>query len=64
MGMRGLHDLGNIIENGEGSEDEKREREARNAGSAIGAVVGIAAGLAIRMGNDDEDEEDGFDISM
>ena len=64
MGVRGLHDLGNIIENGEESEEEKREREARNAGSAIGAVVCIAAGLAIGMGNDDEDEEDGFDISM
>ena len=68
MGMRGLHDLGNIIENADESEEEKREREAINAGSALGAVVGIAAGLAIGMDDDDEDidvdEYEGFDFSM
>ena len=68
MGVRGLHDLGQIIEDDEESEEEKREREARNAGSALGAVVGIAAGLAIGMDDDDEDidvdEYEGFDISM
>ena len=68
MGVRGLHDLGQIIEDDEESEEEKREREARNAGSAIGAVIGIAAGLAIAMDDDagdvDEDEDEGFDISM
>ena len=59
MGARGLHDLGQIIEDDEESEEEKREREARNAGSALGAVVGIAAGLAIGMDDDDEDIDDG-----
>jgi len=72
MGVRGLHDLGNIIEDGKESEEEKREREARNAGSALGAVVGIAAGLALGVDDDTEDIDDdeyedydeGFDISM
>lgn len=32
MGVRGLHDLGNIIEDDEETEEEKREREARIAG--------------------------------
>ena len=68
MGMRGLHDLGNIIENADETEEEKRESEARNAGYALGAVVGIAAGLAIGLDDDDEDvdkdEYEGFDISM
>ena len=74
MGVRGLHDLGNVIENGEETEEDKREREARNAGSAIGAVVGIAAGLALGIDDDTEDienddyedveEDEGFDISM
>ena len=71
MGVRGLHDLGQIIEDDEESEEEKREREARNAGSALGAVVGIAAGLALGMGEADEidedeyeDEDEEFDISM
>lgn len=74
MGVRGLHDLGNIIEDDEESEEEKREREARNAGSALGAVVGIAAGLALGIDDDTEDienddyedveEDEGFDISM
>ena len=72
MGVRGLHDLGNIIENGEESEEEKREREARNTGSALGAVVGIAAGLALGIDDDTEnigedeceDEDEGFGISM
>ena len=75
MGMRGLHDLGNIIGNNEESEEEKREREARNASSALGAVVGVAAGLAMSAMNngaedidkdefEDEDEDEGFDITM
>ena len=80
MGVRGLHDLGNIIEDDEETEEEKREREARIAGSTLGAVVGIAAGLAIGMDDDDEDvdkdeydegyededeyEDEGFDITM
>ncbi len=72
MGMRGLHDLGNIIESDEESEEGKREREARNAGSALGTVVGIAAGLALGIDDDAEeidedeyeDEDEGFDISM
>jgi len=74
MGMCGFHDLGNVIENGEETEEDKREREARNAGSAIGAVVGIAAGLALGIDDEGEDienddyedveEDEGFDISM
>ena len=59
MGVRGLHDLGNIIENADETEEETREREARNAGSALGAVVSIAAGLALGIDDDDEDIDDG-----
>ena len=72
MGARGLGNLTNLFEDGEESEEEKREREARNAGTALGVAAGILAGMAIGLTQDDEkveetndeDEREGFDISM
>ena len=72
MGVRGIHDLGNIIENGEESEEEKREREARHAGEAVGVLVGGAVGFAIGFVEKqtipaedvDDGEDEGFEISM
>ena len=71
MGIRGLENLTDILEDGDESEEEKREREARNTGTALGVAAGIIAGMAIGLGQDedgdieeDEDEQEGFDISM
>lgn len=72
MGARGLGNLTSLFEDGEESEEEKREREARNAGSALGATVGLIAGAVIgftqqqSMSTDDidDDEDEGFDITM
>ena len=72
MGARGLGNLTNLFQDGEESEKEKREREARNAGAAIGTAAGIIAGMAIGLTQDDEKveetdgegEREGFDISM
>ena len=71
MGIRGLENLTDILEDGEESEEEKREREAKNTGTALGVAAGIIAGMAIGLGHDedgdieeDEDAQEGFDISM
>jgi len=73
MGLRGIANVGNIIEaDGEESEEEKREREARHAGEAVGAVVGFGIGAAVELTKqkqtptDDVDdcEDEGFEISM
>ena len=74
MGARGIANVGNIIEDGDGeeSEEEKRQREARNAGSALGAAVGLAAGAVIGLTQQhptptediDDGEDEGFEISM
>lgn len=72
MGARGLGNLTSLFEDGEESEEEKRQREARNAGSALGATVGFIAGAVIgftqqqSMSTDDidDDEDEGFDITM
>lgn len=71
MGIRGLENLTDILEGDNETEEEKREREARNTGTALGVAAGIIAGMAIGLGHDedgyieeDEDEQKGFDISM
>ena len=72
MGIRGLESLTDILEDGDESEEEKREREAKNTGTALGVAAGIIAGMAIGLTQDDEkveetndeDEREGFDISM
>ena len=72
MGARGLGNLTSLFEDGEKPEEEKRQREARNAGSAVGVLVGGAVGFAIGFAEkqttptDDVDnsEDEGFDITM
>ena len=75
MGLRGIANVGNIIEaDGEESEEEKREREARNAGSAFGIAIGVVVGGVIGLTqqnptpaedvDDGEDENQGFEITM
>ncbi len=73
MGLRGIANVGNIIEaDGEESEEEKREREARNAGSAFGIAIGVVVGGVIGLTQQnptpaediDDDEDEGFDITM
>ena len=73
MGARGIANVGSIIEAaGEESEEEKREREARNAGSAVGVLVGGALGAVIELSQPkstatddvDDGEDEGFEITM
>ena len=72
MGARGIGNLTSLFEDGEESEEEKRQREARNAGSALGAAVGLAAGAVIGLTQQqstptedvEDDEDEGFDITM
>ena len=74
MGARGLGNLTSLFEDGEESEEEKRQREARNAGSVAGALVGGALGAVIELSKPkptpaedvdiDEDENQGFEITM
>ena len=75
MGARGIANLTEgLFEDGEESEEEKRQREARNAGEAVGILIGGAVGTAIELSkskpspaddiDDGEDENQGFEISM
>ncbi|MGM9645506.1 MAG: relaxase/mobilization nuclease domain-containing protein [Eubacteriales bacterium] len=72
MGIRGIANLTDLFEGGEESEEEKRQREARNAGTAVGALVGGAAGAVIALTKQhptptddiDDGEDEGFDITM
>lgn len=73
MGARGIANVGSIIEDdNEESEEAKREREARHAGEAVGAVVGFGIGAVVeltkqkQMPTDDVDdgEDEGFEITM
>jgi hypothetical protein len=74
MGLRGIANVGSIIEDGDGeeSEEEKREREARRAGEAVGVLVGGAIGFAIGLAEKqavptddvDDGEDEGFEITM
>ena len=72
MGARGLGNLTSLFEDGEESEEEKRQREARNAGTAVGVLVGGAVGAVIELTKQhptptddiDDGEDEGFDITM
>ena len=72
MGARGLGNLTSLFEDGEESEEEKREREARNVGSAVGVLVGGALGAVIELSQPkptptddiDDGEDEGFEITM
>ena len=74
MGARGIANVGNIIEDGDGeeSEEEKREKEARYAGEAVGAVVGFGIGAVVELTQHkptptddvDDGEDEGFEITM
>lgn len=73
MGARGLGNLTSLFEDGgEESEEEKRQREARNAGSVAGVLVGGAVGVAIELSKPkptptediDDGEDEGFEITM
>ena len=72
MGARGIANVGNIIENGDGEESEeaKREREARRAGEAVGAVVGFGIGAVVELTKqkqtptDDVDDGEEQDMEM
>ena len=72
MGARGIANLTDLFENGEESEEEKRQREARNAGTVAGALVGGAVSAVIELTKQhptptddiDDDEDEGFDITM
>ena len=74
MGLRGIANVGSIIEDGDGEESEeaKREREARCAGEAVGAVVGFGIGAVVELTQHkptptddvDDGEDEGFEISM
>lgn len=72
MGARGLGNLTSILVEDEESEEEKRQREARNAGTAVGVLVGGAVGAVIELTKQhptptddiDDGEDEGFDITM
>ena len=49
MGARGLGNLTSILVEDEESEEEKRQREAKNAGTAVEVLVGGAVGVAIEL---------------
>ena len=72
MGARGLGNLTSLFEDGEETEEEKRQREARNAGSVAGALIGGAVGAVIELTKPsstptddvDDGEDEGFEISV
>jgi hypothetical protein len=73
MGARGIANVGNIIEDdGEESEEEKRQIEARNAGTVVGVLVGGAIGAVVELTQQhpqpteevDDGEDEGFEITM
>jgi len=69
---RGLGNLTSLFEDGEESEEEKRQREARNAGSVAGVLVGGTIGAVIELSQPkptptddvDDGEDEGFEITM
>ena len=73
MGLRGIANVTEgLFDDGEESEEEKRQREARNAGSAVGVLVGGALGAVIELSQPkstatddvDDGEDEGFEITM
>ena len=73
MDARGIANVGSIIEDdGEESEEEKWEREARNAATVAGVLVGGAVGAVMELSkpkptptdNVDDGEECGMGMTM
>ena len=73
MGARGLGNLTDLFEDSEETEEEKRQREARNTGTAVGIVAGTITGIVIGNrqnhvsdieNNDGEDEDPQMGITM
>ena len=69
MGIRGIANVTEgLFEYGEESEEEKREREARNAGEVVGAVVGFGIGAVVELTKQKQtptdDVDDGEDQGM
>ncbi len=56
VGAVGILGSGDVVD--DESEEERREREARNAGSALGLAVGLAVGAALSQKEDEADEEE------
>ena len=55
MGTVGILGSGNVVD--DESEEERREREARNAGSLIGLAAGLAVGAVLQQEEDEPDED-------
>ena len=73
MGLRGIANVTEgLFDDGEESVEEKREREARHAGEAVGAVVGFGIGALVELTKQkptptddvDDGEDEGFEITM
>ena len=70
MGARELGNIANLIDDEGKTEEEKRQKDARNAGAGIGFAVGALMGVALASTQNsadeetEEDEEYGFDITM
>ena len=61
VGAVGILGSGDVVD--DESEEERREREARNAGSLIGLAVGLAVGAVINRNDEDDCEEEDMDSS-
>ena len=73
MGVRGVANLTEgLFEDGEESEEEKRQREAKNAGTAVGVLVGGAVSAVIELTKHhptptddvDDGEDEGMNMTM
>ena len=72
MGAGWLGDITNMVHSGDESEEERRQREARETGEAFGSLAGLAVGVAIGLAQQEsipdeengEDEDKSFDITM
>ena len=69
MGIRGIANVTEgLFEDGEESEEEKREREARTAGENVGLLIGGTVGAVIELSKPKptptDDVDDGEDQGM
>ena len=76
VGAGWLGDITNMVHSGDESEDERRQREARETGEAFGSLAGLAVGAAIHLAKQsdddtqevdevlDEEEDHAFDLTM